>query len=398
MNQPLRIREAELHQLAIPMRFAFEHAAATRRVADPVLLRLLGEAPHADGEGWGETLARPYVTGETPETVVTDIQQIFLPLLLEFRATSFPEALEFMDALPFEALGRSLNAARSAVELALLDLAGRAFRRRPSDSAGWIGLAGFGAPGSSASARYSGMAVGRGGFKAGLILRGQRLFGLRDFKLKVAMPGWERRLEQVGTLLRAAIERETATLRVDANAGWTADEASAAIPLLEAAGVCAIEQPLRPEDDERLTQLATRTRCDIIADESLVTLDDARRLIEIGGVQVFNIRLAKVGGFMPALRMAHMALTAGRDVQLGCLVGETSLLTAAGRAFLEACPHVRFVEGAFGGWLLTADVVSKPLRFGWGGKLPAMAGFGLGVSVAPEAVRRLSRHGIAIRF
>ena len=63
-------------------------------------------------------------------------------------------------------------------------------------------------------------------------------------------------------------------------------------------------------------------------------------------------RIAKNGGLLPALRIARRALEAGLDLQLGCLVGETSLLSAAGLAFLQACPRVRFVEGAFGRFLL----------------------------------------------
>jgi len=138
--------------------------------------------------------------------------------------------------------------------------------------------------------------------------------------------------------------------------------------------------------------LAGRTGCDLIADESLVTLADAQRLLAGGGVQVLNIRIAKNGGLMPALRMARMALAAGRDVQLGCLVGETSILTAAGIAFLEACPKVRFVEGAYGRFLLRADVTRRPIRFRRAGRIHPRPGFGLGVEVNEAALQRPLAH------
>ncbi|MDX2197498.1 MAG: enolase C-terminal domain-like protein [Phycisphaerae bacterium] len=388
MTAPLRISDARIHALAIPMRFRFEHAAATREVADPIIVELNGHAPYAHLPGIGETLARPYVTGETSESVLTDLQKIFLPRLAGFSAGSFPEALEFIESLPFEDEGRIIHAARCAVELALIDLAGRAFRRRAADVAGWMGLAGFGAPGSRNTARYSGIAIGSTRAKLHRWLRIQRCYGLRDFKLKVAVPEWQERLAWTYEFLATDLKKERVTLRVDANSGWTASEAAASLHLLERFGVCAIEQPLKDRDDAQLSALAAQTACDLIVDESLLGIGDARRLLRAGGVQVFNIRLAKVGGLMPALAMAAEVLQANREVQLGCLVGQTSILTAAEQAFLEACPKVRFVEGAFGRILLKADPVRPSMRFGYGGRLPTVGGFGLGVTPDSAILQR----------
>jgi hypothetical protein len=77
-------------------------------------------------------------------------------------------------------------------------------------------------------------------------------------------------------------------------------------------------------------------------------------------------------------------------VQLGCLVGETSILSAAGLAFLEACPRVRFVEGAFARFLLRADVARRPIRFAFGGRARARPGVGWAIDVDTEALSRLA--------
>ena len=154
-----------------------------------------------------------------------------------------------------------------------------------------------------------------------------------------------------------------------------------------------------PTDDHRLPELAQRAGLDLIADESLVTMEDAHRLIKSGGTRVLNIRVAKVGGLIPALRMAHLATHSNVDVQLGCLVGESSILTAAGAALMEVCPHVRFVEGAFGTRLLREDVATPSLRFGLGGRLRKRDPFGLGIRVSREALDRLKVRTIpTIRF
>lgn len=411
MNAPLRVRSLQLYPLAIPLRLTFEHAAASRNVADPVVVRLAAEAPYGEITGHGETLARPYVTGETALTVSEDIRAVFAPRLVDFACASFAEVVEFCEGLPFVAGGRSVAAARSAVELALLDLAGRAFRRRASEATAWLDLAGFCPPGCLARARYSGVVVGRTRRKQSWFLRAQRWYGLRDFKIKVAVPGWEDKLAWAYRVLRPALANGRATLRADANGGWSLSEALAVLPTLAASGVSALEQPLAKSADADLPALAraaaelrahavpagtsatgdsARPRgIDLIADESLVSLDDAVRLLESDAVRVFNVRIAKHGGLIPALRIAHRVLAASRDVQLGCLVGETSILAAAGLAFLEAAPTVRFVEGAFGRWLATDDVVPRPVQFGRAGRIRPRRGSGLGVEPSVEALERL---------
>ncbi|MBK8913333.1 MAG: hypothetical protein IPM64_01825 [Phycisphaerales bacterium] len=391
MAAPLRIRQVTLRPLDIPMRLRFEHAAAARSAADPLIVEIQAAAPYAQLAGFGETLVRVYVTGETIGSALDDIRSVFLPRLLEFRPTSFPEALEFIESLPFEHSGRVINGARAAVELALLDLAGQAFRRRAVDAAGWLGLPGFGSPGSLGTARYSGIVVGRSATKLRWMLRLQRWAGLRDFKIKVAVDGWEEQLGRAHHELRRGLEKGRLTLRADANSGWDAAAVRLALPVLEAHGVCALEQPLPDAQDDFLPLLAAETRMDLIADESLLTMSDLRRLIEGGGTRVMNIRIAKNGGLLPSLQLAAATLAAGLDVQLGCLVGETSILTAAGAAFVEACPKVRFLEGAFGRILLRDDVIRRPLTFSIGGQLrSAPAGFGLGLSVEAAALDRLA--------
>lgn len=397
MKAPLRIAVIRVSPLAIPMRVRFEHAAAIREVADPIIVAIEAAPPYEGFVGYGETLARTYVTGETAESVVGDVGEFFASRLVEFQASTYSDALAQIDVLPMATGGRSLLAARAAVELALLDLAGRVFGRRPSDAAGWLGLPGFGAPGALRSTRYSGIILGRRLRKLRWLLRAQRWYGLTDFKIKIAISGWEDRLVMAHRLLQRDIERGAVTLRADANGGWSVEEAAAALPLLDRCGVSALEQPLLPHDDALLPELVARGCCDLIADESLRTLEDAQRLMALG-VRVLNVRLAKVGGFMPALRIAHAALAGGCDVQLGCLVGETSILSAAGVSFLEACPAVRFAEGAFGRWLLSEDVVRRPVQFGWRGAVRPRKGPGLGVEVDAARVRRLAVESQTLRL
>jgi muconate cycloisomerase len=389
MNGSLRVRRIEIFPLKIPMRVRFEHAAASRSESDSVVVRIAAASPFAQHVGYGETLARPYVTGEDAESVVTDVWEILAPRLTEFAPDSFAEALDFIHALPTYVEGRLINAARAAVELALIDLVGRVFRRRAGDVAPWLELPGFGAPGALPNVRYSGMVAGRPGAKSDLLLRGQKWYGLRDFKIKVAIDGWPDRLHRTARILGRGLRSGRLTLRADANMAWSYEEAVQAVPLLSECGISALEQPFGTDDDRLMSGLSEAGVPDLIVDESLLTMEDAQQLATLPGVRVFNIRIAKNGGLMPALQMARVALQAGLDVQLGCLVGETSILSAAGVAFLQSVPRVRFVEGAFGSFLLREDVTRRPIRFGLGGRVRAPLGFGLGIDVDETAVRRL---------
>ena len=101
------------------MRHKVAHAAKERMVADPVVLSV----ELIDGTiGYGETLARPYVTGETPESVIETARAVFVDRLLAFHPESFTLALVEIDHLPWhDEQGRLIAAARAAMELALLD-------------------------------------------------------------------------------------------------------------------------------------------------------------------------------------------------------------------------------------------------------------------------------------
>ncbi len=369
------------------MRLRFEHAAAARSVADPVVVALVAEAPFSAHTGFGETLARRYVSGEDASSVCEDIRHIFAPVLLDLRASSFAEAVAFArDRLPARADGRPVVAARAAVELALLDLAGRVFGEPVCKAAVWLDLPGFGPPGCLDSTRYSGIVVGRSRPALQWFLRAQRCYGLRDFKLKIGVGAWEHRLRWAAETLGRALRRGEVTLRADANAAFDFAQAVAAGRKLRDSGVLWLEQPLSPRNDVRLAELARATGLKLLADESLLTIEDARRLIDTGAAGL-NVRIAKNGGLIPAWQIAATALQHGTDIMLGCMVGETSLLAAAGAQFLRACPQVLFAEGAFGRWLLREDVAAPRVQLGRGGRVRLPDAPGLGVSVQPQRLR-----------
>ena len=78
----------------------------------------------------------------------------------------------------------------------------------------------------------------------------------------------------------------------------------------------------------------------------------------------------------------------GLQLQLGCQVGETAILSAAGRHVAAYLEDLVFVEGSYGNLLLTEDVSENNVTFGQGGKAPVLQGPGLGVKVCEDRLRK----------
>ncbi len=121
-------------------------------------------------------------------------------------------------------------------------------------------------------------------------------------------------------------------------------------------------------------------------DESLCSRFDAERAVEGQTCDLFNLRLSKCGGFIPSLRLAQFAKQHGLGCQLGCQVGETAILSAAGRHFAASVAGLRYLEGSYDRHLVRESLATTDLTFGWGGWAPALAGPGLDVPIDPQGL------------
>lgn len=383
-----QVASLTLHPLAIPLRRPFAHAASVRKTADPIVVAV----ELANGTiGYGETVPRPYVTGETVESVADSIENTLLPALADLRPANFPSALEACSALAtHSADGKGLSAARAGVELALLDAYSRCFGRPIVEAAGWSGLPRFGPPGSLKHVRYSGV-IGVG--RVNRIRRNVRLmrcYGLRDFKLKVGTDDDDARVRAAVRALSPGLKRGVLTLRLDANGAWDLATAIERLEAWEDLGITCVEQPLAKGDEANLPELHRCTTVELMHDESLVTHADAESLVADQVADWFNLRLSKNGGFLEAIRIAGLGRHHHVRCQLGCMVGETSILSAAGRRFLECVPEVEFAEGSYGQFLLADDVIKRPVRFGYGGRAKPLEGPGWGIEVDPTRLSALA--------
>ena len=192
--------------------------------------------------------------------------------------------------------------------------------------------------------------------------RGARRY--RSLKVKVGGPDDLARLEAV----RA---ESNAPLRVDANEGWTLEQARELVPALVELGVELIEQPF-PADDldsfRALRELAPRPP--VVVDEGCHDLSDVAECASYA--DAVNVKLAKCGGLREAVRMVHAARALGLRTMLGCMIeSELGIAPAAQIASL-------FDWVDLDGHLLLADRPFVGLELSDGRVLPADAP-GLGV-------------------
>ncbi len=381
------VHRISLFSVAIPVRRSVTCSAGQGGPANPLVVAV--ELRNGT-VGYGELFPARGAEGGTVDSVTATVRNVFLPVLMDFHPTSFPDALEAIETLPWrDGDDRLVAAERASVELALLDAAMRTFHRDVDDVVQWMGLPGFGSPGSVRQVRLSGVLAA---MPLEQTLRRVRMLywlGLRAFNLKVGFDGDIARLKRVAAYLERPLASGRATLRVDADGAWSKDEAiewlsdAAPVPLV------AVEQPLARGQEDDLLLLRDLFAIPIIHDESLVTIEDGRRLIDLGLADGFNIHIGKCGGLIPSLRLAALARRADVRIQVGGIFSETSILSAASLRLLQVCPGVAWAEGRFGAPRPRGNFVVKGLRFGYGGRPPRLPAPGLGIDVDPHRLRRL---------
>jgi L-Ala-D/L-Glu epimerase / N-acetyl-D-glutamate racemase len=254
--------------------------------------------------GWGE--AAPFIIyGENQESVMVSLEK--LGSVVKNHADPWVGE-RLMDELDNVLEGK--YAAKSAIDMALYDLQGKLcgqplFRL--------LGLDPAGVPLSTFTI----------GIDTPETVR-TKVREVKDYpllKVKVGGP------EDMECLQVIREEAPGAKIRVDANCGWTPDEALRMIEKLVPYGVEFVEQPLPPEEVEGMKWLHSKSPLPLMADESCKRIEDIRACV--GQFDAINIKLAKCGGVRHALKMIHTARALGLKIMLGCMIETSISITSA---------------------------------------------------------------------
>jgi L-alanine-DL-glutamate epimerase-like enolase superfamily enzyme len=367
------VKQVDIWHLNLGFQSPIKHNLATHHGSDNLVVKVTT----ASGvRGYGEGVPRVFVTGEELDAGLSFLKEVLTPAIMGRDFASPPELLAALEDLYHRSQASRSPAAFCALETALLDAAGLT-RQEP--------VSGLLGPKLRTSLEYSAVIPLAPPEQMAHLFTLVKMNRMRFVKLKV---GTARDLETL-RLARDLLGSEV-DIRVDANSAWTPVEAIARLGEMQPYGVSAVEQPVAKHDFHGLRQVSEALDIPVIADESLCNEEDARRLIELKACDIFNIRLSKCGGLFAARRIRQLADAAGISCQLGCHVGETSILSAAGRHFGLTMPHLSYVEGSFSTYLLTRDVVSAPVVFDGGGRGEELPGPGLGIAVMDRALQDMA--------
>lgn len=140
-------------------------------------------------------------------------------------------------------------------------------------------------------------------------------------------------------------------IRIDANAGWTYEQAKSYIPNLESLGIECIEQPFAKDDFESTKLFREQTMIPIIADESFISEKDIALCSDaFSGI---NIKLTKCSGITPAIDIIKTARKSNLKIMIGCM-NESSIGSSA---IAHLSPQADYLD-ADGPLLLKEDLAS----------------------------------------
>lgn len=383
----MKIVKAKIIVLKIPFKFSFGHFLKKRTYSDSIIVEITAD----NGvKGYGEGVARPYVTGESVETSVKHIEEVLLPAIMhreidDLKKSESPKnALSHIsDIIP--AINSSgviaWNASIGAVELALIDC----LLKEQEKSLHYI------LPPKSPIVTYSAVFSSENLKSTIELAKLTRQSGIKQIKIKV---GKDSDVECIAAV--RDIMGESVSIRLDANCAFNVQEAIQFSKSIEKYNIDCMEQPVKRGDAADLAAVKADSSIPIMADESLVTYDDAKNLIEHNACDYFNLRISKCGGLYRTLAIAELAEREGIKLQLGCLVGETAVLSAAGRHLAAYLSDIKFIEGSYSTLLLEEDISKETIVFGNRGEAPVFTGHGLGVNIREDILTKYSENCISI--
>lgn len=300
-----KISHTEIFKLAIPME-PFVIATEVSTVAQNTFIRIHTE----DGlTGMGECSAFPMLVGETQATCF-EVAKDLAGLIKGKSALEIAIRMNEMHAnLAFN------TTIKSAFDIALHDI-----------SAKEKGLPLYKLLGGTKKKIVTDLTIGIGEpVKMAQTAVSFIERGVKTIKIKLGKKGPED-VERV-RLIREAVGPSIA-LRIDANQGWDYDTAARTLNDLEPYDIQFCEQPIHHDYDYLLPLLRKQTPIKIMADESVFNHFDAIRLIESEACDYINIKLAKSGGILEAIKIADTAQTYGIPCMLGGMLESRLALTA----------------------------------------------------------------------
>ncbi|MFZ4263333.1 mandelate racemase/muconate lactonizing enzyme family protein [Sphingobacterium sp. HJSM2_6] len=314
------IKEIEIYRLSIPME-PFVIATGVMDYAQNTFIRIISDEGLT---GVGECSAFPMIVGETQNTCIS-IAKDFAQLWIGKDPLAISERMAELHLY----IARN-NTIKSAFDMALYDLAAKHAQMPLYQFLG-------GKPREIITDITLGIASPEEMAAKAKILHDQGAFAL---KVKLG----KKPLDDIARIraIRQAVGFDL-PIRIDANQGWSFEDAIIALKGLEPLKIQFCEQPLRTYNDHLLAQLRTETIVPIMADESVYDHHDADRICRTDSCDYINIKFSKSSGIAESLKIQALAYEYGIPCMIGGML-ESRLALAAKVHFAYAAPNVKYFD------------------------------------------------------
>ncbi|MGL5060290.1 MAG: dipeptide epimerase [Microcoleus sp.] len=348
----------QIQTFTVRKRFALTISRGTTAQSTNLWIKLTREGI----EGWGE--ASPFSAGSQPQTT-----EMLLAALQE--VAPYLEQFTPFDRQQIDRVLTNINlpsAARAGIDIALHDWLGKKAglplwkmwgldRSRIVPTSVTIGI----------NSPYNARERVRDWFGKNATDALQNEY--RAVKVKLGNPAG---IEADKAMLIAVRDEAPANIQmsVDANGGWSLNEAIEMCSWLEKYNINYVEQPLSPGADlDDFSELHRQSPLPIFADESCFNSADIPRLASC--VSGINIKMMKSGGLSEAMRMIHAAKACGLQVMFGCYSDSVLANTAAAQLspladYLDLDSHLNLIDDPFAGAVIENGCLLPNERSGLG--------------------------------
>lgn len=328
----MKIKEIAIGYISIPLVTPFKTALRTVDSVNDLIVRVTAE----DGtEGYGEAPPTAVITGDTKESIEAAIRYYIAPAIKGMDLEDLPQIMEKLE----HCLAKNTTA-KAAVDIALYDVYAK-LQKKPL-----FRLLGEGDPNDVKTKLETDLTISVNETEE--MVRDSLLAveqGFHVLKVKVGKGG-SKDVERIREIRRAV--GADVKIRVDANQGWTREEAVSTITAMEDAGlgIELVEQPVSYHDFKGMQYVTANVETPILADESVFSYEDAVRIMEERGADLINIKLMKTGGIHEAVRICDAAQKHGISCMIGCML-ESKVSVSAGvhLAAARSCVTMADLDG-----------------------------------------------------
>jgi muconate cycloisomerase len=333
------IDRIEIHVTALSTRLkrifssgTYDTGPETSITSKPVLVKIYADG--VVGTGQIRPISPGHFVADTTQSIVAAIKEIYGPAMIGRSIFDIEGINEMFD-------NRLANnpAARAVLDIAIRDAQGKALNKPVHELIGGCCQPRIPLEWSVSMAEDVQTMIEEA-------RRAVEEYGIKVLCLKMAdRRGWKQDVSNFAAV-RKALGNDV-MIGIDPNCGWTLGDSLLAIEAIKPMGLGYIEQPIARRDLHGMAEIRRAAGgIPVMADEGIFTIQDAMAHAEARAVDVFCIKLYKVGGLTPAKKIAAIAEASNIQLNCGGLSVQSQLEAAAGAHFYASTPASRMMGAA----------------------------------------------------